>query len=96
MKIQDFKKSIEEELIPDGLSLVAQSLWHDGAGDWNKAHHLIDHLHDRQSSHIHAYLHRKEGDLWNADYWYAKAGRKRPDLSLTEEWEQLVKTYVTD
>ncbi|RZK79628.1 MAG: hypothetical protein EOO92_08960 [Pedobacter sp.] len=94
MNIQEFNNSIEEGLIPAGLSLIAQSLWYDGAGDWKKAHDLIDHLQDRQSAHIHAYLHRKEGDLWNADYWYAKAGKKCPGFPLNEEWQELVKTYV--
>ncbi|MDB5019007.1 MAG: hypothetical protein JWQ28_134, partial [Pedobacter sp.] len=42
----------------------------------------------------HAYLHRKEGDVLNADYWYNKAGRKRPALSLDEEWEQLVTHFL--
>jgi len=41
-----------------------------------------------------AYLHRKEGDLWNADYWYAKAGRSRPDIPLRTEWENLVKFFL--
>jgi len=39
---------------------------------------------------VHAYLHREEGVLWNADYWYSRAGRKRPDISLEEEWRLLV------
>jgi len=40
-----------------------------------------------------AYLHRKEGDLWNADYWYAKAKKTRPNISLEEEWESLVEAF---
>ncbi|MDQ0640943.1 hypothetical protein QF042_004508 [Pedobacter sp. W3I1] len=47
------------------------------------------------SARIHAYLHRKEGDIWNADYWYAKAGEKRPQLSLDQEWEELVQRFLT-
>jgi hypothetical protein len=39
---------------------------------------------------VHAYLHRKEGDIWNADYWYSRAGRQRPNLSLEDEWRSLV------
>jgi hypothetical protein len=38
---------------------------------------------------VHAYLHRKEGDLGNASYWYSRAGQQRPPISLEEEWEQL-------
>lgn len=96
MKLKEFKESIAQTITPNELSVIGQALWHDAAGDWQRAHDLIDHLHDRQSAHIHAYLHRKEGDLWNADYWYAKAGKQRPNLSLEQEWEQLVKMYLTD
>jgi hypothetical protein len=45
---------------------------------------------DAHAAWIHAYLHRKEGDTANADYWYARAGRKRPSLSLEAEWAMLV------
>lgn len=91
--ISDFKDSISKGTIPSGLSLPVQALWHDGAGDWDRAHALIDQLGDLQSAHVHAYLHRKEGDIWNADYWYRRAGHKRPLVSLAEEWEQLVELY---
>ena len=90
MDIENFKNKIKSDSKPDALPLPIQALWHDGKGDWKTAHDLIDHLQDSQSAHVHAYLHRKEGDLWNADYWYAKAGQKRPNISLDEEWEQLV------
>jgi hypothetical protein len=63
-------------------------------GDWHKAHALVDNLTDQQSAWIHAYLHCKEGDTWNADYWYSKAGQKHPAISLDEEWEQLVVTFL--
>jgi len=88
-----FKDTIVKEMIPPGLSLPVQALWHDGAGNWDEAHALIDQLGDRQSAHVHAYLHRKEGDIWNADYWYSRAGQKRPTVSLDEEWGQLVELY---
>jgi hypothetical protein len=49
---------------------------------------------DKNASWIHAYLHRKEGDITNADYWYNQAGRKRPNISLNEEWEEIVKAML--
>ena len=91
--INSFKDSIENGHMPSGLSLPLQALWYDGAGDWQRGHDLIDQLGDRASAHVHAYFHRKEGDLWNADYWYRRAGQKRPDASLDEEWGQLVELY---
>lgn len=94
MKLTDFKKSVTDGQLPAGLPLYLQSLWHDGTGDWKTAHDLIDQLTDRRSAHIHAYLHRKEGDIWNADYWYKRAGKIRLDVPLEEEWEMLVKEYL--
>lgn len=94
LTIENFKNSIQSGKLPSGISLPIQALWHDGRGDWEKAHSLIDHLDDPISSHIHAYLHRKEGDKWNADYWYRKAGKSRPDFSLEKEWEQLLSLYL--
>ena len=69
------------------------SLWYDAKGDWEKAHAQVDNLKDIGSAWVHAYLHRKEGDLWNADYWYAKANKTRPNISLEEEWESLVEAF---
>ena len=89
MNLAVFKDSLSASLPPLDLSLYAQALWYDAKGDWQKAHELIQDLPDKNAAWIHAYLHRKEGDAWNADYWYNRAGRKRPSLSLEEEWEQL-------
>ena len=44
---------------------------------------------------MHAYLHRKEGDLPNASYWYARAGRDLPLLSLMEEWEKIAMVLLS-
>ncbi|SER61426.1 hypothetical protein SAMN04488023_11256 [Pedobacter rhizosphaerae] len=78
----------------DQLSAPLIALWYDAKGDWNAAHSRVDHLSDRVSARIHAYLHRKEGDIWNADYWYRRAGESRPQISLEEEWEELVLRYL--
>ena len=70
------------------------SLWYDGKGDWKAAHDQVDQLPGKPAARVHAYLHRKEGDQWNADYWYRRAGENRPNLSLDEEWEELVRRYL--
>lgn len=90
MTIEDFKNSLSEAEPPSALSLYLQSLWYDGKEDWEQAHTIIQDMPDKTASWIHAYLHRKEGDIGNADYWYSKAGKKRPSVSLTEEWEGIV------
>lgn len=90
MILQDFNNSLNANNPPAHASVYLKALWHDAKGNWDKAHELIQDLPDKNASWIHAYLHRKEGDLFNADYWYSKAGKKRPSLSLEEELEQLV------
>ena len=94
MTFEEFKSSLEQTTVPVGLSIPIKSLWWDAKGDWQRAHDLIDHLNDAISAHIHAYLHRVEGDLWNARYWYNRV--KQPEFkgSLNEEWEYLVKLYL--
>jgi len=92
--LADFKESFKSDQPSGGLSDQLKSLWYDGKGDWDQAHAQVDHLSDLASAWVHAYLHRKEGDIWNADYWYSKAQKKRPNLSLDEEWEQLVLHFL--
>jgi hypothetical protein len=92
--LTEFKESLNLEQPIGGLSVQLKSLWYDGKGDWHKAHAQVDQLNDQKSAWVHAYLHRKEGDTWNADYWYKKAGKIRPKLSLEEEWEYLVREFI--
>lgn len=92
--LQSFKESLVVDK-PDGqLSTILKSLWYDAKGDWDQAHALIDQLGDRDSAWVHAYLHRKEGDIWNADYWYARAKKTRPSYSLEEEWSNLLAYFI--
>lgn len=93
MTIEQFKSSLEKSSIP-GLSVYLESLWYDGKGDWEKSHTVIQDVEDKDAAWIHAYLHRKEGDTWNADYWYRRAGKTRPAISLEKEWEELVKAFL--
>jgi hypothetical protein len=92
--LAEFKESLNSEQAIKGLSVQLKSLWYDGKGDWHQAHAQVDQLKDKESAWVHAYLHRKEGDIWNADYWYSKAQQIRPNISLQEEWEQLVLQFL--
>ena len=91
-----FKQSLSTSQPPPGISIYLESLWEDGRGNWDRSHNLIQDMSDKNAAWIHAYLHRKEGDIWNADYWYSKAGKKRPAVSLEEEWENLVAQFLAD
>ncbi len=94
MNLPAFKESLVNNDCPSGISVYLQALWYDAKGNWNKAHELIQDIPDKNASWIHAYFHRKEGDISNADYWYYKAGRKRPTVTLYEEWEELATKFI--
>lgn len=64
----------------------------DKEGKWNEAHSLIQDLPDANAAWIHAYLHRKEGDQWNAEYWYNRADQPVFIGSLEEEWQHIYST----
>lgn len=92
MEFENFQQSLKNETPPENTTVYLLAMWYDGRGNWNKAHNIVDSLEDKTASWVHAYLHRKEGDIWNADYWYRKAGKNRPDVSLQNEWETIVKS----
>ncbi len=69
-------------------------MWHDYQGDWNKSHKLIDRESDKDCAWVHAYLHRVEGDLWNARYWYRRSGKPESKLSLNEERQQIAEALL--
>lgn len=93
MTIQEFKNSLHQNSPDHTLSVQLQALWWGAKGNWKKAHDLIDHLNDPISGHIHAYLHRVEGDLWNAEYWYNRAKQPIFKGTLQDEWTYLVEKY---
>jgi len=94
MTFQNFIESLKDNQPLTGLSVVLQALWWDAKGEWKQAHDLIDHLEDRDSAHVHAYLHRVEGDSWNARYWYGRAKQTEFKGSLEDEWKYLVELYL--
>jgi len=89
-----FHESLTLSSPPAYFSVLLKSLWYDAKGDWKQAHDLVDGLSGADAAWVHAYLHRKEGDSWNADYWYAKAKKVRPSHTLEEEWESLVAHFM--
>ncbi len=94
MDLQAFKDSLNATVPPAELSPALQALWHDAKGDWYAAHATVQPQEDQAGAWVHAYLHRKEGDLSNAAYWYGRAGQPVADDSLEAEWERLVQTLL--
>ena len=75
---------------PSGFTSALQALWWDAKGDWDKAHKCVDSCEDEAGMRVHAYLHRKEGDLSNAAHWYRRAGRTAPGVTLDAEHKMLL------
>lgn len=94
MNLEKFKTSVVEEKPPLGLSTPLAALWWDAKGDWAKAHALVDELETRDGMAVHAYLHRKDGQAANADYWYQRAGRGFYRPALEDEWQRLVEALL--
>jgi hypothetical protein len=94
MNFSSFTKSLSYDQPTGELSVYLKALWYDAKGYWEKAHKLIQDIEDNNAAWIHAYLHRKEGDTFNADYWYRRAGKTRPSASLDIEWQQIVNALL--
>jgi hypothetical protein len=95
MSFEEFQASIASDTAPPaGADPSLQALWHDARGDWTRAHECVQD--DRDGAWVHAYLHRKEGDLGNAGYWYSRAGRRMPASSLgaEDEWASIAQDLL--
>lgn len=90
---QEFLKTQRNEHPPELWPLPLQALWYDAKGDWNASHDIAQDIPSDLGFWIHAYLHRKEGDKFNADYWYRRANKHYPNSTLPEEFRVLVE-YV--
>jgi hypothetical protein len=95
MTADQFRKSVASQTPPEDLGAPLLALWWDAKGDWTRAHGLVDELETADGMAVHAYLHRKEGAVSNADYWYARAGCRFQRPTLEAEWEALVAGLTT-
>lgn len=89
-----FADSIAASQPPVGLSPALLALWWDAKGNWEMAHKHAQARDDTAGMRVHAYLHRKEGDQSNAEYWYRRCGAAPSALTLDAEWEELVRAFL--
>ena len=95
MSFDEFREKIRRgSPAPAGLSPLVEALWHDARGDWNRAHKCAQRAPGPDGAWVHAYLHRKEGDAGNANYWYARAGRPPATTALAAEWEAIARELL--
>jgi hypothetical protein len=95
MTLQDFTATLEQSEPPTSLPPLLLALWHDANDDWEKAHDIAQSREGTPDyDRLHAYLHRKEGDQWNAGYWYRRAGAPVFNGALEAEWQALAKQFL--
>ena len=90
MTIAEFTASLDQSAPPDNLAPALLSLWWAKHGDWDKAHKIAMTEGGADGAWVHAYLHRVEGDLPNANYWYRQAGRNPAAGATDKEWSAIV------
>ncbi len=93
MTLDEFKTTLSGAEPPD-VAPALRALWHDGRGDWALAHGTAQDINDASGAWVHAYLHRKEGDLANAAYWYGQARQPVATDSLPAEWDRIVSALL--
>lgn len=86
MSPDEFKRSVAEAAPPAGLSPALAALWWAAKDDWQRAHQLVMSASGADCAWVHAYLHRQEGDLDNARYWYRQAGKEPAQGEAAAEW----------
>jgi hypothetical protein len=90
MKLSEFKRSLDRDTPPASVDdLALQALWFTAKGNWTRAHELAQASHDAVGAWVHAYLHRAEGNIPNAHYWYQRASREPDSGALAEEWDDI-------
>jgi hypothetical protein len=92
--LDDFRSSLAAAAPPGSLPLALRGLWWDAKGDWAQAHECAQEQDDEAGAWVHAYLHRKEGDLGNAGYWYRRARKAMPEGTLEAEWAAIARALL--
>lgn len=94
MNVADFIASLDGAAPAPDLNAPLAGLWWAGKGDWDQAHRIVQNDSGRDAAWVHAYLHRVEGDLGNAGYWYRQAGQVAANDSLEAEWNRIAATLL--
>jgi hypothetical protein len=89
VSMADFKTSLSDAAPASTLSPPLAALWWAAKGKWDEAHKIVQDEDTKDAAWVHAYLHRLEGDLGNAGYWYRQAGQPVAKDSLDAEWERI-------
>jgi hypothetical protein len=94
--IEAFRSSVSGASPPADVGPALQALWWLLRGDWDRAHQCVQqHEGETDCDWVHAHLHRQEGDMSNARYWYNRAGKPFSAASLPDEWTAIAESMLT-
>lgn len=93
-RIDVFVDSLEHDAPPSFATPMLRAIWHGLRGEWNAAHELAQEQDDAEGAWVHAWLHRIEGDLGNADYWYRRARRQSRRDDTREEGLDIARALI--
>ena len=94
MTKDQFVASLAADAPPAGLSAPLQALWRSAKDDWDAAHKLVQSDDSKEAAWVHAHLHRIEGDIDNAGYWYRRADRPAAESDLADERASILATLL--
>jgi hypothetical protein len=94
MTFEQFRDSLTSNQPPPELTSALAGLWWDAKGEWTRAHESAQQDEGQAGAWVHAYLHRKEGDQSNAEYWYTRAGKTPSRISLEQEWAEIAQALL--
>jgi hypothetical protein len=94
MTLAEFKRSLSKSKPPTDLAPALVGLWWAGKDGWGTAHKIVMDESGKDCAWVHAYLHRVEGDLDNARYWYRQAQRPVSSKTLAAEWDAIAETLL--
>jgi len=89
-----FVQTTATNSVPQDWPETLQALWWSIKGNWQKAHAIADAINSKEGYQIHAFLHRLEGDNFNAGYWYRRANMDFPEMDLKEEQKTIVEALI--
>jgi len=89
-----FVDSLDQNAPPPLATPMLRAVWHGLRGEWHAAHELAQAQNDADGAWVHAWLHRIEGDLGNADYWYRRAHRSSRRDDTRAEGLEIARTLI--
>jgi hypothetical protein len=96
MTLAEFRRSLSKPKPPAGLTPALAALWWAGKDSWDTAHKIVMNDDGKACAWVHAYLHRVEGDLGNARYWYGQAGKSAASGPLDVEWDAIIEAMLAE